>query len=132
MPHHPAVEPSLPERSERRRTRRIKDPVLIFLYQDQLHEKAARPLDLSPDGIGIETIGPLKAHGHLQMAIIIGECQINALGTVIYTKRQKSGKFRSGIKFEHISDRNKGIIQLYLERTQDQRRRGDNEQYPED
>lgn len=132
VPHHPVVDPRLSRPRDRRRTRRIKDPVLIFLYQDRHHEKAARPLDLSPEGIGIETTGPLKAHGHLQMAIIIGECQINALGTVVYTKRQKSGKFRSGIKFEHISDRNKGIIQLYLERTQDPKRRGGDEQYPED
>jgi len=109
---------------DRRKTRRIKDPVLIFLYHDRLQEKGAKPLDLCPEGIGIETTEPLTVRQQLKMAIIIGECQINALGTVVYTKRQKPGRFRSGIKFDSISDRNRGVIQLYLEKTQDLRRDG--------
>ena len=130
IPQYPPCDGTLSKPHDRRKTRRIKDPVLIFLYQDWLHEKAAKPLDLCPEGIGIETTGPLKVKQQLKMAIIIGECQINALGTVVYTKRQKAGKFRSGIKFDSISDRNRGVIQLYLEKTQDLRRNGDDGQQP--
>lgn len=81
-------------------------------------------MDLSLEGIGIETASPLNIDENLQLAITIGECQINALGKVVYTRREKAGRFRSGIKFEEISERNRGIIKLYLEKTHRLRRRG--------
>jgi len=130
IPQNPHFDGTLNTPHDRRKTRRIRDPVLIFLYQDRLHEKAAKPLDLCPEGIGIETTEPLKVKEQLKMAIIIGECQINALGTVVYTKSLKTGTFRSGIKFDGISERNRGVIQLYLEKTQDMRRNGDDGRQP--
>ena len=115
-------------RRDRRKSRRIRDPILIFLYRDRLGNREARPLDLSLEGIGIETPTPLNINESLQVAIIIGECQINASGTVVYTKREESGRFRSGIRFEKISERNRGIIKLYLEKTDQLRRSGENEE----
>jgi c-di-GMP-binding flagellar brake protein YcgR len=115
---------------DRRKSRRIKDPILIFLYRDHLGNKAARPLDLSLEGIGIQTTSPLNINENLQVAIIIGECQVNALGRVVYTRKDHSGRFRSGIKFEEISERNRGIIQLYLEKTQRQQRSDEDAQTP--
>ncbi len=115
---NPDVESSVSKRRDRRKSRRIRDPILIFLYRDRLGNKSARPLDLSLEGIGIETSSPLDMDEYVQVAIIIGECQINALGRVIYTKKEKSGRFRSGIRFERISGRNRDIIRLYLEKTQ--------------
>lgn len=114
----PGMERNITKRRDRRKSRRIKDPILIFLYKDKLGHKAARPLDLSPEGIGIETSSALRVDETLQLAIIIGESQVNALGKVIYTKRENSGRFRSGIRFEKISNRNRGVINLYLEKTQ--------------
>jgi hypothetical protein len=119
---------SMAKRPERRKSRRIKDPILIFLYRDHLGNKTARPLDLSTEGIGIETSSPLNISEILQVAIIIGECQINASGRVVYTRRENSGRFRSGIRFEEISDRNRGIINLYLEKTQQSRGSEDHEE----
>jgi hypothetical protein len=126
-PNHPDPSAPLAEQSplnprkqpgqERRKSRRLKDPVLIFLYRDGLHEKAARPLDLSLEGVGIETSGPLHIDEVLEIAIIVGESQISAQGRVLYTQRQKTGRFRSGLRFERISDRNRRIIELYLETT---------------
>lgn len=127
MAEPPGVVQNILTRRDRRKSRRIKDPLLIFLYRDQLGTKEARPLDLGLEGIGIETTRPLKTNEHLQVTIIIGECQVNALGSVVYTKREKSGRFRSGIKFRRISERNKGIIKLYLEKTQQLRRSGADE-----
>lgn len=115
------------KRRDRRKSRRIKDPILIFLYRDRLGNKTARPLDLSLEGIGIETSSPLNKNENLQVAIIIGECQVNAVGRVIYTQEEKSGRFRSGIRFEEISERNRGIISLYLEKTQQSRRSEEDE-----
>lgn len=112
------------KKPDRRKSRRIKDPVLIFLYRDRLGTKRARPLDLGLDGIGIETKSALKTNEKTQIAIIIGECQVSALGTVVYTQREESGRFRSGIRFTEISDRNRGIIKLYLEKTHPLRRSG--------
>ncbi len=89
--------------------------------------KEARPLDLGSEGIGIETTSPLNINENLQIAIIIGECQVNALGSVVYTRQEKSGRFRSGIRFTEISERNRGIIRLYLEKTQQLRRSGEDE-----
>ncbi|NIQ38695.1 MAG: hypothetical protein GTN81_08895 [Proteobacteria bacterium] len=112
------MEGNITKRRDRRKSRRIKDPILIFLYKDKMGHRTARPLDLSPEGIGIETSSALPVEEALQLAIIIGESQVNALGKVIYTKRENSGRFRSGIRFEKISNRNRGIINLYLEKTQ--------------
>ena len=84
-------------------------------------------MDLGLEGIGIQTARPLDVNESLQISIIIGECQISALGRVVYTRKEKSGRFRSGIKFEEISERNKGIIRLYLEKTHQLRRPGDDE-----
>jgi hypothetical protein len=114
-------------RHDRRKSRRLKDPVLVFLYRDGLHEKAARPLDLSLEGVGIETAGPLPIGEVLQIAIIVGESQISAQGRVLYTQKQKGGKFRSGLWFERISDRNRSIIELYLETTRSLRRSKEDE-----
>lgn len=113
--------------AERRRSRRIKDPILVFVYKDELGSRAARPLDLSTEGIGIDTAKPLTIGETLQIAIIIGESQINATGKIVYTRKERSGRFRSGIQFEGISDRNQGIIRLYLEKTQQSRRSGEDE-----
>jgi hypothetical protein len=115
-------------KKDRRKSRRIKDPILIFLYKDRWGNKAARPLDLSLEGIGIETSRPLKIDDNLQLAIIIGECQVNAQGRVIYTRKEMSGRFRSGIRFQEISERNREIINLYLEKTQRSRESEKNEQ----
>ena len=82
---------------------------------------------MSLEGIGIETSSPLNKNENLQVAIIIGECQVNAVGRVIYTQEEKSGRFRSGIRFEEISERNRGIISLYLEKTQQSRRSEEDE-----
>lgn len=117
----PATRRKTSKRRDRRKSRRLKDPILIFLYRDRLGNKAARPLDLCRDGIGIETSSPLSINENFQVAIIIGECQVNAMGTVVYTRKEKSGRFRSGIRFQEISDRNRRIINLYLEKTQHSR-----------
>jgi hypothetical protein len=114
-------------KQDRRKSRRLKDPVLVFLYREGLHVKAARPLDLSLEGVGIETAGPLHIGEVLQIAIIVGESQISAQGRVLYTQTQKTGKFRSGLWFERISDRNRSIIQLYLEKTRSLRRSTEDE-----
>jgi hypothetical protein len=120
------------ERRDRRKSRRIKDPIVIFLYRDRSKTKEARPLDLCLEGIGIETTTPLRVNEHLQIAIIIGECQVNALGTVVYSKREEAGHFRSGIKFREISERNRGIIELYLEKTHQLARSDRYEKKPSD
>lgn len=114
--------PTKPKRPDRRKSRRIKDPVLVFLYRDPSGTKEAKPLDIGLDGIGIETQKPLRVDENLQIAMIIGECQVNALGTVVYTKPKNPGRFRSGIKFKEISKRNRGIIKLYLEKTHQMKR----------
>lgn len=123
----PAIMREIKKKQERRKSRRIRDPILIFLYKNRWGNKAARPLDLGLEGIGIQTASPLDVNESLQISIIIGECQINALGRVVYTRKEKSGRFRSGIKFEEISERNKGIIRLYLEKTHQLRRPGHDE-----
>lgn len=124
---HPAIMGEMMKKRERRKSRRIRDPILIFVYKNRWGNKAARPLDLGLEGIGIQTARPLDVNESLQISIIIGECQINALGRVVYTRKEKSGRFRSGIKFDEISERNKGIIRLYLEKTHELRRPGDDE-----
>ncbi|MBW2056973.1 MAG: PilZ domain-containing protein [Deltaproteobacteria bacterium] len=117
----------MPKRRDRRRSRRIKDPVLIFLYRDRLGNKDAVPLDLGLEGIGIRTKDPLTRGDQLEITIVIGECQIRAQGTVVYSKEEESGYFRSGISFKEISERNKGIIRLYLEKTRQPGRNKRNE-----
>lgn len=112
---------------DRRKSRRIKDPILIFLYRDHAENKEARALDLGLEGIGIETKTPLEINENLEIAIVIGECQVKALGSVVYTRQEKSGSFRSGIRFKEISQRNREIIRLYLEKTEQVRRSGDDE-----
>ncbi len=127
---HLAAVRDMSERPDRRKSRRMKDPILILLYRDREGSKTARPLDLSLEGIGIETGSPLKIDESLHLAIIIGESQVNARGRAVYSRRAKSGRFRSGIKFEQISDRNRGIIKLYLEKTRQLRRSGEDEADP--
>jgi len=127
---NPGIVEEVPKRRDRRKSRRIKDPILVFLYRGRLGSKAARPLDLSLEGIGIETGSPLNKDENLQLAIIIGECQVNAMGRVVYTNKERSGRFRSGIEFEEISKRNRRIIKLYLERMQQTRRSREDEQNP--
>ena len=113
---------------ERRRSRRIRDPILVILYRNRLGSKTARPLDISLEGIGIDTAGPLNVGENLQIALIIGESQVKAVGRVVYTEKETSGRFRSGIEFQEISERNRRIIRLYLEKMQRQRRSNQDEQ----
>jgi len=71
-----------------------------------------RALDISENGIKMETNGPLLTGDTLIVTIGLEEDLIELQGEVAYT-RPESGQFISGIQFTEINDEGRRIFKKY-------------------
>ena len=80
----------------------------------QCEEEKVRTLDLSPDGLRIQTYSPISASEVLDLTVAIREKLFNARGKVIRCEPSTDGKFNVGITFLEVDEKNFHILYDYF------------------
>ncbi len=73
-----------------------------------------RTLDVSENGIKLETNQPLALGDTLIITVGLEEDLIDLQGEIAYSK-QKSGRFITGVEFSEITDEGRRIFKKYSE-----------------
>jgi hypothetical protein len=94
------------ESPERRRHPRVKTLWLIsYVGKEGGVQKSpfstTRTLDISQDGVKVETIEPLDTNALLEMEIAIKESIFSVNGRVVYCQQVPAGNYFVGIQFDH-------------------------------
>jgi hypothetical protein len=78
--------------------------------------KSGSTLNLSLDGVAIETLYPLSKGELLEVSIALNSRLIIFSGKVIYVEPLKGKKLKAGIQFEEISEQSRCVLERYLSR----------------
>jgi len=76
--------------------------------------KECRSLNISLDGIKIETDGEVRPHEILDMTLLVGESIVKASGRVIYVEELPDGTFHAGLVFQSISQEGRKALTRYF------------------
>jgi c-di-GMP-binding flagellar brake protein YcgR len=95
---------------ERRKWTRIRAEHLVsYTHFDENGEAdergMARTLDLSEGGMVLEMTRPAKVGEHLQIKMVTGDQILKAAATVVYSNRLPADRWRVGVRFTEIPDR---------------------------
>jgi len=80
----------------------------------QCEEEKVRTVDLSPDGLRIQTYSPMSANEVLDLTVAIGERLFNARGKVVCCEPSSDGKFNVGVAFLEVDEENFHTLYDYL------------------
>ena len=80
----------------------------------QCEEEKVKTLDISPDGLGIQTYSTISVNEVLDLSVAIREKLFNARGKVIRCESSASGKFNVGIAFLDVDENNLRILYDYF------------------
>lgn len=81
----------------------------------QCEEEKVRTVDLSPDGLMIQTYSPISANEVLDVTVAIEERLFNARGKVIRCEPSPDGRFNVGIAFLEVDEENFHILYHYFQ-----------------
>jgi hypothetical protein len=81
----------------------------------QCEEEKVQTVDLSPDGLRIQTYSPISADEVLDLTLAIKEELFNARGKVIRCEPTTDGKFNVGIAFLQVDEKNFHILYDYFQ-----------------
>lgn len=73
-----------------------------------------RSLNISLEGIKIETDGEVRPDDLLDLTLLIGESLVKARGRVIYVEELPDGTFHAGIAFQDISEQGRASLMKYF------------------
>jgi hypothetical protein len=73
-----------------------------------------RTIDVSTEGLKLETVFPLEVNSHLRITLGIEKDLVELEGKIIHAGPQ-DGRFFSGIIFEKITEDGKRILAKYIE-----------------
>jgi len=71
-------------------------------------------LDISLDGIKIETGREVRPGDLLDLTLLVGESLVKAKGRIIYVEELLDGMFQAGIVFQDISPEARASLLTYL------------------
>ena len=80
----------------------------------QCEEEKVSTLDISPDGLRIQTYSTLSVNEVLDLTVAIREKLFNARGKVIRCEPSAGGKFKVGITFLDVDENNLHILYDYF------------------
>ena len=98
---------------ERRRGPRFSvQQAVHFTWKER--KRDCRSLNISLEGIKIETESELLPDDLLELTILAGESVVKTRGRVIYVEELLDGTFHAGIAFESISPQGRDALVKYL------------------
>ena len=83
-----------------------------FVRKDQ--KKDCRSLDISLEGIKIETDAEVRPDDLLDLTLLVGESLVKAKGRVVYVEELADGAFHAGIVFQEISPQGRASLMRYF------------------
>jgi c-di-GMP-binding flagellar brake protein YcgR len=100
---------------ERRRYLRVKAlHPMLYCEEVRPRPRSGSTLDLSLEGVAIETHHPLTRGELLEVSIALNSRLIDFSGKVVYVQPLKGKKFKAGIRFERITKKTRHILEEYL------------------
>ena len=81
----------------------------------QCEEEKVRTVDISPDGLRIQTYSTISLNEVLDLTVAIREKLFNARGKVIRCEPSAGGKFNVGIAFLDLDENNLRILYDYFQ-----------------
>jgi len=98
---------------ERRRGPRfhVHHPVHFFR---KYRKNDCRSLNISLEGIRIETDGEVLPDEILDLTLIVGESMVKARARVVYVEELHDGTFHAGLVFQEISEEGRGALMKYF------------------
>jgi len=93
--------------------------LLDYLVLDQGHDDTGRysmgrTLDVSNNGLKLETAQPFPQGARLKITLGLNDELVDLAGTVIYC-RSKKGTFISGITLERLANEKSKILDVYIQ-----------------
>ena len=82
----------------------------------QCEEEKVKTVDISLDGLRIQTYSPFSASELLDLTVAIREKLFNARGKVIRCEPSADGKFNVGIAFLGVDEKNLHILYDYFQK----------------
>jgi c-di-GMP-binding flagellar brake protein YcgR len=104
---------------ERRKSGRIDSLNLSYLLVDSEQGEAqkqtmGRTLDVSEDGIRLETHIPVHVGSHILVSIGLEDDVVDINGKAIHSSKNESGKYELGIEFRDIDDVAEKILKAFI------------------
>jgi hypothetical protein len=81
----------------------------------QCEEEKVRTMDISPDGLRIQTYSNLSVDEVLDLTVAIREKLFNARGKVIHCEPSADGRFNVGISFLNVDENDLHILYNYFQ-----------------
>lgn len=108
--------------SERRHLQRQESMNFIdyVILGEQGGRGLARTLNLSEEGLLLETTRPLEPGQDLLLTVGLKEELIQFSGHVVHCTPAGEGRFRSGVAFAEVEDRERRVLQRSLETRDDE------------
>jgi hypothetical protein len=74
-----------------------------------------RTLNVSQQGILLETVTPIKTGYTVEISIGFEENMANIKGEVIHSEKAQNERFQAGIEFSEVDDKSAAVLDTYLE-----------------
>jgi hypothetical protein len=77
-------------------------------------KKDCRSLNISMDGMKIETDGEVRPDDILDLTLLVGQSMVKAKGRVVYVEELPDGTFHAGVVFQDISEEGRQSLTRYF------------------
>jgi hypothetical protein len=102
----------------RRRSRLTSVNLLSFVCFDErgnaVHQGMGRTINVSEDGILLETHDPLEDSRTVELTIGLRDDLVDIRGAVIYTIIDKERKVRTGIQFVNVDEAASAVLEKFI------------------
>jgi len=98
---------------ERRKGPRFNVHQLVHFVSKQQREEC-RSLDISLEGVKIETGREIRPGDLLDLTLLVGESMVKAKGRVVYVEELLDGMYQAGVVFQDISPQARASLLSYL------------------
>jgi hypothetical protein len=83
-------------------------------YVKKNRKRDCRSLNISLDGLKIETDGEVFPDDLLDLTLLVGESLVKAKGRVVYVEELPDGTFHAGLVFQDLSEGGQGALLQYF------------------
>ena len=80
--------------------------------QDVVRQGMGRTLDVSEDGLLLETHAPIDVQHTIFLKIGLEDDMAEICGRVVYSRAGESGRYESGIEFDRFDRNNEAALQI--------------------
>lgn len=106
-------------KKEKRRFPRLESVNLVSYTQlddeqNPMDMGICKSLDLSVEGVTIETHKPLMVNSSLEMVIALGERLIKSKGRVVHSRKMGRERYDVGVCFTEVDEGDKAVIESFF------------------